>query len=70
MAVLLYLLKTVMKKKEQTVVFAATKHHVEYIHMVCYPYIITINHVVYKEQTVVFATTKHHVEYIHMLCYP
>ena len=37
MAILLYLLKTVMKRKEQTVVFAATKHHVEYIHMVCYP---------------------------------
>lgn len=33
-AVLLYLLKHVIKDEEQTVVFAATKHHVEYLSMV------------------------------------
>lgn len=30
-AVLLYLLRTVIPSNEQTVVFAATKHHVEYL---------------------------------------
>ena len=34
LAVLLYLLKQVVKPSEQTVVFAATKHHVEYLNMV------------------------------------
>ena len=34
MSVLLYLLRTVIKPSEQTVIFAATKHHVEYINMV------------------------------------
>ena len=34
-AVLLYLLRTVMPANEQTVVFAATKHHVEYLREVC-----------------------------------
>ena len=34
MAILLHLLKNVIKEGEQTVVFAATKHHVEYINMV------------------------------------
>ena len=33
-AVLLHLLKNVIKDGEQTVVFAATKHHVEYLNMV------------------------------------
>ncbi|RUS77957.1 hypothetical protein EGW08_014266 [Elysia chlorotica] len=32
-ALLLYLLKHVIKESEQTVVFAATKHHVEYLNM-------------------------------------
>lgn len=30
-ALLLYLLRNVVKPQEQTVVFAATKHHVEYL---------------------------------------
>ena len=30
-AVLLYLLRNVISTEEQTVVFAATKHHVEYL---------------------------------------
>lgn len=30
-AMLLYLLRNVVKPQEQTVVFAATKHHVEYL---------------------------------------
>lgn len=30
-ALLLYLLRSVVKPQEQTVVFAATKHHVEYL---------------------------------------
>lgn len=34
LAVLLCLLKYVIKKDSQTIVFAATMHHVEYIHMV------------------------------------
>lgn len=34
LAVLLHLLKHVIPSKEQTVVFAATKHHVEYLNMV------------------------------------
>lgn len=34
LAVLLSLLKHVIKSDSQTVVFAATMHHVEYIHMV------------------------------------
>lgn len=34
LAVLLVLLKTIIPKKQQTVVFAATRHHVEYIHSV------------------------------------
>ena len=33
-AILLHLLKNVIKDTEQTVVFAATKHHVEYLSMV------------------------------------
>ena len=33
-AVLLYLLRSIIKPSEQTVIFAATKHHVEYINMV------------------------------------
>ena len=33
-ALLLYLLKYVIKETEQTVVFAATKHHVEFLNMV------------------------------------
>ncbi|XP_052761501.1 ATP-dependent RNA helicase DDX54-like [Mya arenaria] len=33
-AVLLYLLKHVISRGEQTVVFAATKHHVEYLNMI------------------------------------
>ncbi|KAK3088605.1 hypothetical protein FSP39_021200, partial [Pinctada imbricata] len=33
-AVLLYLLKNVINPEDQTVVFAATKHHVEYINMI------------------------------------
>lgn len=33
-AALLVLLKNVIDQKQQTVVFAATKHHVEYLHMV------------------------------------
>ena len=35
-ALLLYLLKHVIKDTEQTVVFAATKHHVEFLNMVCW----------------------------------
>lgn len=35
LAVLLCLLKNVIKSESQTVVFAATMHHVEYIHQVC-----------------------------------
>lgn len=34
LAVLLCLLKNIVKPESQTVVFAATIHHVEYIHMV------------------------------------
>lgn len=34
LAVLLCLLKNVIKPKSQTVVFAATMHHVEYIHLI------------------------------------
>ncbi|XP_030767680.1 ATP-dependent RNA helicase DDX54 [Sitophilus oryzae] len=34
LATLIVLLKTVINSKQQTVVFAATKHHVEYLHMV------------------------------------
>lgn len=34
LAVLLCLLKTVIQKNFQTVIFAATQHHVEYIHQV------------------------------------
>ncbi len=34
MAVLLHLLRSVIKPAEQTVIFAATKHHVEYIYMI------------------------------------
>lgn len=33
-AALLVLLRNYIKSKQQTVVFAATKHHVEYLHMV------------------------------------
>lgn len=33
-AALLVLLREHIKLKQQTVVFAATKHHVEYLHMV------------------------------------
>lgn len=33
-AALLFLLKQHIKAKQQTVLFAATKHHVEYLHMV------------------------------------
>lgn len=33
-AALLVLLKNKIEKKKQTIVFAATKHHVEYLHMV------------------------------------
>jgi hypothetical protein len=33
-AALLYLLHTILKKGEQTVVFAATKHHVEFLNLV------------------------------------
>lgn len=33
-ACLLVLLKSHLDKNQQTVVFAATKHHVEYLHMV------------------------------------
>jgi len=32
-AALLFLLKEVLKRDEQTIVFAATRHHVEYLHM-------------------------------------
>lgn len=35
-ALLLYLLRNVVKPQEQTVVFAATKHHVEYLKEVRY----------------------------------
>lgn len=35
-ALLLYLLRNVVKPQEQTVVFAATKHHVEYLKEVGY----------------------------------
>lgn len=35
LALLVYLLKYVIKKNSQTVVFAATKHHVEFLHQVC-----------------------------------
>lgn len=35
LAVLLCLLKNVTKRNSQTVIFAATMHHVEYIHQVC-----------------------------------
>lgn len=35
LAVLLCLLKNVIKSDSQTVIFAATQHHVEYIHQVC-----------------------------------
>ena len=38
LAVLLCLLKNVIKPDSQTVIFAATMHHVDYIHAVCYPY--------------------------------
>merc|ERR1739838_528171 len=31
---LLYLLRNVIKPRDQTVIFAATKHHVEYLHMI------------------------------------
>ena len=34
-AVLLHLLRNVVKPEQQTVVFAATKHHVEYLNLVC-----------------------------------
>ena len=34
LAVLLYLMRAVIKPTEQTVIFAATKHHVEYLNMV------------------------------------
>lgn len=34
LAVLLVLLKTIIPSDQQTVVFAATRHHVEYLHMV------------------------------------
>jgi len=34
LAVLLHLLKHIIPAGEQTVVFAATKHHVEYLNMV------------------------------------
>ena len=34
MSILLHLLKDVISTEEQTVVFAATKHHVEYLNMV------------------------------------
>lgn len=34
LAALLVLLKNVINEKEQTVIFAATKHHVEYLHLV------------------------------------
>lgn len=34
LAALLVLLKSHIDKKQQTVVFAATKHHVEYLHVV------------------------------------
>ena len=34
-AVLLHLLRSVMSSNEQTVVFAPTKHHVEYLREVC-----------------------------------
>ncbi|XP_076066915.1 ATP-dependent RNA helicase DDX54 [Oratosquilla oratoria] len=34
LAVLLYLLRCIIKPKEQTVIFTATKHHVEYLHMI------------------------------------
>lgn len=36
LAALLVLLKNVINEKEQTVIFAATKHHVEYLHLVSY----------------------------------
>ena len=32
-ALLLHLLKTVIPRDQQTLVFAATRHHVEYIHL-------------------------------------
>lgn len=35
-AMLLHLLRNVVKAHEQTVVFAATKHHVEYLNEVGY----------------------------------
>lgn len=38
-AALLVLLKTVIDQNEQTVVFAPTKHHVEYLHMVTEPHV-------------------------------
>lgn len=38
-AVLIHLLKNVINQSEQTVVFAATKHHVEYLQMVKILYI-------------------------------
>jgi len=33
-AILLHLLQNVVKPSEQTVIFAATKHHVEFLNMV------------------------------------
>ena len=35
-AILIHLLKNVIDQSEQTVIFAATKHHIEYLNMVCF----------------------------------
>ena len=34
-SLLVHFLKNIVQPNEQTLVFVATKHHVEYLHMVC-----------------------------------